>query len=171
MSRWAFSTARTSLSHWIWIFIFHSLAELQGDWRSSWVLSWCQADTSWKAASSRFTRDFLCRLLLPTDFIFNRLDWIRQGGEKPFHYVAPHPGDYHDLCTLAYLIDNRETSLAHDLVRLLPRPPSILLPSATATAFNDNYLHVNPFRRRMRRRRRSTTSSPLKPEVCKFSCY
>ena len=105
------------------------------------------------------------------DFIFNRLDWIRQGGEKPFHYVAPHPGDYHDLCTLAYLIDNRETSLAHDLVRLLPRPPSILLPSATATAFNDNYLHVNPFRRRMRRRRRSTTSSPLKPEVCKFSCY
>ena len=79
------------------------------------------------------------------DFIFNRLDWIRQGGEKPFHYVAPHPWDYHDLCTLAYLIDNRETSLAHDLVRLLPQPPSILLPSATATAFNDNYLHVNPF--------------------------
>ena len=74
------------------------------------------------------------------DFVFNRLAWIRQGGEEHFDYGAPQPWDYHDLCTLAYLIDNREISSAHDLVRLLLRPPSILLPSATVSTFNDNYL-------------------------------
>ena len=104
------------------------------------------------------------------DFVFNRLALIRQGGEEHFDYGAPQPWDYHDLCTLAYLIDNREISSAHDLVRLLPRPTSILLPSATVSTFNDNYLKVNPFRRR-RRRRRSTTSCSLKPEVCKVWCY
>ena len=93
------------------------------------------------------------------DFVFNRLEYIRQGEEGTFEYDAPPPWEFYVLCTLAFLIANQEKVAAQDLVRNLSRPPSILLPSATDTSFNDNYLKANPFRRRKKRR---TTTVSLK---------
>ena len=103
------------------------------------------------------------------DFVFNRLEWIRQGEEGPFPYVAPLPWEFHDLCTLAYFVANNEISAAHDLVRNLVRPPSILLPSATETTANNNHLRANPFRRR--RKKRAASCSPRQSQVCKPPCF
>ena len=81
-------------------------------------------------------------------FVLARIEWIRQGEVDAFDVEAPSPWNFYDLCTLAYLVANHETSAARLMVANVLRPPSILLPSATLMNDNDNYLKKRPFRRR-----------------------
>ena len=113
--------------------------------------------------------DILPGLSLPAgaaSFVFARIQWI-QGGEKDvFDMEAPPPWDFFDLCTLAFLVSNRETSSAKLMLSnlLQPCPPSSLLPSATLMNQNDNFMKAQPFRCRRRRRRRAF-STPQPSQV------
>ena len=85
------------------------------------------------------------------DFIFSRVEWIRQGERGVFECEAPASWDLHDLCTLAFLVATKDTSAAGVMVSNLLRPPSRLLPSATLVNGNNNYKKSNPFRRQLTR--------------------
>ena len=87
------------------------------------------------------------------DFIFSRVEWIRQGERGVFESEAPASWDLHDLCTLAFLVATKDTSAAGVMVSNLLRPPSRLLPSATLVNGNNNYKKSNPFRRRRKLKR------------------
>ena len=103
--------------------------------------------------------DVLPGLCLPAgaaSFVFARIQWIQGGEKEVFDMEAPPPWDFFDLCTLAFLVSNRETSSAKLMLSniLQPCPPSILLPSATLINQNNNFLRKHPFRRRGRQKRR-----------------
>ena len=110
--------------------------------------------------------DVLPGLCLPAgaaSFVFARIQWIQGGEKEVFDMEAPPPWDFFDLCTLAFLVSNRETSSAKLMLSnlLQPCPPSSLLPSATLMNQNDNFMKAQPFRcRRRRRRRASSTPQP-----------
>ena len=91
-------------------------------------------------------------------FVLARIEWIRQGEVDAFDVEAPSPWNFYDLCTLAYLVANHETSAARLMVANVLRPPSILLPSATLMNDNDNYLKKRPFRRRKQKQGRCASS-------------
>ena len=94
--------------------------------------------------------DVLPSLSLPAGaacFVLARVEWIRQGEVAAFDLEAPSPWQFSDLCTLAFLVANRETDAARLMVANLLQPPSILLPSATLMNQNDNYLMKFPFRK------------------------
>ena len=100
--------------------------------------------------------DVLPGLPLPSgaaNFIFSRLAWIQEGEEGVFDLEAPLSWNRDDLCTLAFLISNHETSSARLLVANLLKPPSTLLPSASLPDQDFNYLKSHPFRRSRKSRR------------------
>ena len=108
--------------------------------------------------------DVLPGLSMPAgaaSFVFARIEWIQAGEIEVFDVEAPPPWDFLDLCTLAFLVSNRETSSVKLMLSnlLQPCPPSNLLPSATLMNQNDNYLKAQPLHRR-RRRRLSSTPQP-----------
>ena len=94
------------------------------------------------------------------DFVFNRLEYLQQGEAGVFDVGAPPPWEFHDLCTLTFFIANKEIAAAHELVSSLLQPPSVMLPSATLTTFNNNYLKALPFRRRKKRRAATHSTRP-----------
>ena len=87
------------------------------------------------------------------NFISSRLAWIQEGEEGVFDLEAPLSWNRDDLCTLAFLISNHETSSARLLVANLLKPPSTLLPSASLPDQDFNYLKSHPFRRSRKSRR------------------
>ena len=93
------------------------------------------------------------------NFIFARIEWIRQGESGTFLMEAPSPWKHSDLCTLAFLIAGREISSATLMVTNLLQPPSTLLHSSTLVYQNDNYLKSRPLRRRRKQKRRKFASS------------
>ena len=95
------------------------------------------------------------------DFIFSRVEWIRQGERGVFESEAPASWDLHDLCTLAFLVATKDTSAAGVMVSNLLRPPSRLLPSATLVNGNNNYKKSNPFRRRRKPKRGRFSNGPV----------
>ena len=100
--------------------------------------------------------EVLPRVELPAlvaDFIFSRVEWIRQGERGVFEREAPASWDLHDLYTLAFLVATNDTSAAGVMVSNLLRPPSRMLPSATLVNGNNNYKKSNPFRRRRKSKR------------------
>ena len=84
------------------------------------------------------------------NFVFNRLQWISEGETGTFETGAPDGWDFNDLCTLAFLLSNREFLLAQDMVQNLLRLPSILQPSSTLAVGNNNHLKLRPFRGRLK---------------------
>ena len=85
-------------------------------------------------------------------FLVQRLQWIEGGEEGLFQVVEPAGFEFHDLCTLAFLLGKEQWGKAKEMVKNLPRPMQ-MDPSARLCEGNDNYLHKNPFRRRRRRRK------------------
>lgn len=111
--------------------------------------------------------DVLPGLPLPAgaaSFVIARVQWISEGEISVFDAQAPSPWNYEDLCTLALLVSNHETTSARLMIANLLQPPSVLLPSATLVNRNDNFLRQNPFRRRKKQRRRRDGSLSLKYE-------
>ena len=101
--------------------------------------------------------DVLPGLPLPAgaaSFVIARVQWIREGEVGVFDVEAPSPWNCEDLCTLALLVSNHETTLARLMIANLLPPPSILLLSSTLVNRNDNFLRQNPFRRRRKQRQR-----------------
>ena len=83
--------------------------------------------------------DVLPGLSLPAraaSFVFARITWIQGGEKEVFDMEAPPPWNFFDLCTLAFLVSNRETSSAKLMLSnlLLPCPPSSLLPPPRTNA-------------------------------------
>ena len=121
--------------------------------------------------------DVLPGLSLPAGaawFVLARVEWIRKGEVAAFDLEAPSPWHFSDLCTLAFLVANRETDAARLMVANLLQPPSILLPSATLMDKNDNYLVKCPFRRRKQRQGRCASSGPkndIKLQVMTIYAY
>ena len=121
--------------------------------------------------------DVLPGLSLPAGaawFVLARVEWIRKGEVAAFDLEAPSPWQFSDLCTLAFLVANRETDAARLMVANLLQPPSILLPSATLMDENDNYLVKCPFRRRKQRQGRCASSGPknvIKSQVITTYAY
>ena len=117
--------------------------------------------------------DVLPGLSLPAraaSFVFARITWIQGGEKEVFDMEAPPPWNFFDLCTLAFLVSNRETSSAKLMLSnlLQPCPPSNLLPSATLMNQNDNYMKAQPLRRRRRRRPSSTPQPSQAPSVYNY---
>ena len=90
-----------------------------------------------------------CHLKQPTS---SPLDLLGFKKEKKESSIWRHL-DRDDLCTLAFLISNHETSSARLLVANLLKPPSTLLPSASLPDQDFNYLKSHPFRRSRKSRR------------------
>ena len=110
--------------------------------------------------------DFLPGLSVPAgaaNFVFARIGWVCEGELGVFDMEAPPPWNFDDLCTLSFLVMNRETTAARLLVSHLIQPPSFLLTSRPATLVtpNDNFLKKNPFRRRKKPRTGRSVSSPF----------
>ena len=109
------------------------------------------------------------------NFIFARIEWIRQGESGTFLMEAPSPWKHSDLCTLAFLIAGREISSATLMVTNLLQPPSTLLHSSTLVYQNDNYLKSKPLRRRRKQKRRKFASSGCEntaiPQVLTALCF
>ena len=121
--------------------------------------------------------DVLPGLPLPAgaaSFVIARVQWICEGELGVFDVEAPSPWNYEDLCTLALLVSNHETTLARLMIVNLLHPPSILLPSATLVNRNDNFLRQNPFRRRRKQRQRrddfSNDEHDARIQVIAFFC-
>ena len=88
------------------------------------------------------------------DFLLSYLQWVSDGSVGDFQVGPPCGWDPADLCTLAFLVANKEVSSAQQLMDSLPSPPRVMLPSGTLIDANDNHLKHNPFRRRRSRKHR-----------------
>ena len=89
------------------------------------------------------------------NFLLQRLQWIKGGEEGPFQVLEPKGFEFHDLCTLAYLIANNHLPMAAKMAVNLPRPPMMMMRSSSLVEANDNYLAGNPFKRRRAKKRRN----------------
>ena len=98
-------------------------------------------------------------------FVIARVQWIREGEVGVFDVEAPSPWNCEDLCTLALLVSNHETTLARLMIANLLSPPSILLPSSTLVNRNDNFLRQNPFRRRPKKCQSALQSAGHDPSM------
>ena len=101
--------------------------------------------------------------VLVADFLLSYLQWFDDGEPGIFQAEAPFGWVFQDLCTVGYLLANKEVSSAQGMVdRLLPQPvvtvprPMVMLPSSTLMEANDNHLKRNPFKRKSRKRSKPT---------------
>ena len=101
--------------------------------------------------------------VLVADFLLSFLQWCDDGKPSTFQAEAPSGWVYQDLCTVGYLLANKEVSSAQGMVdRLFPQPvvmvppPVVMLSSSTLMEANDNHLKRNPFKRKSRKRRKPT---------------
>ena len=93
---------------------------------------------------------------LVADFIYSYLQWVSDGECGTFQAAPPLGWDQQDLCTLGYLLANKEFPSARGLLESMLSPPMVMLPSSSLMEANDNYLLKNPFRVRKRRHKNKT---------------
>ena len=82
------------------------------------------------------------------DFLLSYLHWFDDGKTGTCQAEAPLGWDWEELCTLGYLVANKEVLSAQNLIDSLPSPPMVMLPSSTLMGGNNNHLKKNPFRKR-----------------------
>ena len=82
------------------------------------------------------------------DFLISYLHWVDDGKIGMCQAEAPLGWDRQDLCTVGYLVANKELLSAQELIDSLPPRPMEMLQSSTLMGANDNHLRKNPFRRR-----------------------
>ena len=75
-------------------------------------------------------------------------------GAANFNVEPPSSWDFGELCTLALLVANGETSAARLMVSNMMQSSTNLLPSATLMTQNNNFLLQNPFRRKRAKKNR-----------------
>ena len=102
------------------------------------------------------TRDF-CNIWLEVrgiivpapvaDFLLSYLHWFDDGKSGTCQVEPPLGWDWQDLCTVGYLVANREVLSAQKLIDSLPCP-MVMLSSSTLMEGNNNHLKKNPFRKR-----------------------
>ena len=95
------------------------------------------------------------------DFLISFLQWVDDGKIGMCPAEAPHGWDRQDLCTVGYLLANKELSSAQELIDSLPPRPMVMLQSSTLMGANDNHLRKDPFRRRRicKKRKQKTTEA------------
>ena len=81
------------------------------------------------------------------DFIFSRIEWIREGEQADFQVGVPNGYQFDDLATLAHLIVTEDLAAAKVLAANLPRSQMWMEPSSSLPEGNANYLRKNPFKR------------------------
>ena len=81
------------------------------------------------------------------DFIFSRIEWIREGEQADFQVGVPNGYQFDDLATLAHLIVTEDFAAAKVLAANLPRSQMWMEPSSSLPEGNANYLRKNPFKR------------------------
>ena len=95
------------------------------------------------------------------DFLVSFLHWVDEGKSGVYQAEAPLGWDQQDLCTVGYLLANKEVLSAQELIDSLPPRPMVMLQSSTLMEANDNHLRKNPFRRRRnsKKRKQKTTEA------------
>ena len=88
------------------------------------------------------------------NFVFAWKEWMRNGEIGVFNVESPSSWDFGELCTLALLVANGETSAARLMVSNMMQSSTNLLPSATLMTQNNNFLLQNPFRRKRAKKKK-----------------
>ena len=88
------------------------------------------------------------------DFIYSYQQWVSDNEGGTFQAAPPLGWDQQDLCTLGYLLANKEFLSARGLLESMLSPPMVMLPTSSLMEANNNYLLKNPFRVRKRRRKK-----------------
>ena len=88
------------------------------------------------------------------NFVFAWKEWMRNGEIGVFNVEPPSSWDFGELCTLALLVANGETSAARLMVSNMMQSSTNLLPFATLMTQNNNFLLQNPFRRKRAKKNR-----------------
>ena len=88
------------------------------------------------------------------NFVFAWKEWMRNGEICVFNLEPPSSWDFGELCTLALLVANGETSAARLMVSNMMQSSTNLLPFATLMTQNNNFLLENPFRRKRAKKNR-----------------
>ena len=95
------------------------------------------------------------------DFLLSYLHWFDDGNSGTCQAEAPLGWDLQDLCTLGYLVANKEVESAQKLIDSLPSPPMVMLPSSTLMGGNNNHLKKNPFRKRRSGKKRKQAAQSV----------
>ena len=101
------------------------------------------------------------------DFLFSRMQWIKDGEHTNFQ-IRPPPGfDFNELATLSFLIVDNDLGAARMLADNLPRSPTWMEQSSSSLVEgNRNYTLKNPFKRRSGKQRRRKKNGAVEKDGC-----
>ena len=105
------------------------------------------------------------------DYLFSRMQWIKEGEQGNFQVGVPYGYDFEDLATLAHLIVTDDLGPAKVLAENLPRSITWMDPSSTSLVEgNANYTLKNPFKRRRGKARRRNRNGAAENSVQVENC-